>query len=196
MNLRERSRRAAMRSTQREALRLFREEGFANVTVDEIASTVGMAASTIFRHFGTKEGIVIWDEHDAAIDDALSKRFTTKNVRQSPLHAVRDALVDSLARGYQSDLDFELDRVGFIYQTEALHAAAVESSFADREELTAALGYVLSPEHADAAPLIAGAALLAVDVAIERWQERRGQDDLADLIHEAFATLEQLGALR
>lgn len=185
-----------MRETQREALRLFRDRGFHQVSVDEIAGNLGMAASTIFRHFGTKEAIVIWDEHDAALDEALAKKLGQHREGQNLFHALRDAFVDALARRYQADFDFELDRVSFIYQTEALHASAVEAQFADRDELTRALTNLLSKQHQDAAPLLAGAALLALDVAIERWQDRNGREDLATLIHQAFTTLEHLGTLR
>lgn len=196
MSLRERNRQAAMRETQREALRLFRERGFAQVTVEEIARSLGMAASTIFRHFGTKEAIIIWDEHDVVVDKAIVERFSQREPEQSPLHALRDVFAETLAVRYQHNLDFELDRIGFIYQTEALHAAAIEAQFADRDELTTALESLLSKQHKSAAPLLAGAALLALDVAIEHWQERGGRDNLDVLIHEAFATLENLGTIR
>ena len=53
-----------MRLTQRTALPLFTEQGFDQVTVEDIADQVGMAASTIYRHFATKERIVLWDEHE------------------------------------------------------------------------------------------------------------------------------------
>ncbi len=195
MGLRERNRRAAMRDTQREALRLFRERGFDGVTVEEIAGHLQMAASTVFRHFGTKEAIVLWDEHDAALDDALATRFSALR-GGAPLHAVRDAFVDTLARRYQGDRDFELERVRFIYATDALHAAAVEAQLADREALTVALARLLSTEQRGAAPLLAGAAMLALDVAIEQWQEARGERDLGALIGAAFATLERLGEVR
>ena len=196
MSLRERNRQAAMRETQREALRLFRERGFAQVTVEEIARSLGMAASTIFRHFGTKEAIIVWDEHDAVVDKAIAERFSQREPEQSPLHALRDVFAETLAVRYHHDLDFELDRIGFIYQTEALHAAAIEAQFADRDELTTALERLLSKQHKSAAPLLAGAALLALDVAIEHWQEHGGRGKLDVLIHEAFATLEKLGTIR
>ena len=76
-----------MRETQLVAMDLFVERGFDAVTVDEIARTIGVAASTVYRHFGTKEGIVLWDEHDAAIDEALAAALQ----RQPPLRAIRDA---------------------------------------------------------------------------------------------------------
>lgn len=181
-----------MHATQRTAMRLFRERGFAAVTVEEIAAEAGMAASTVFRHFGTKEAVVIWDEYDAALDTSLGRRLGT----QPPFAALRDAFVETLARRYEADRAFELDRVQFIYQTEALHAAAVEAQFADRDELTAALADLLSPAHRHTAPLVAGAALLALDFAIDRWQQRDGKDSLGALIHGAFDTLQRLDAVR
>ncbi len=150
-----------------------------------------MSPSTIFRHFGTKEAIVVWDEHDAALDAALTERLAS----QRPFEALRDAFVDTLAARYQADLDFELDRVSLIYQTEALHAAAVEADFRDRNELTAALSGVLPKGWQHAAPLLAGAAQLALDVALDRWQQGQGRDDLGALVGEAFSTLESLGSL-
>ncbi|MEO1062534.1 MAG: helix-turn-helix domain-containing protein [Actinomycetota bacterium] len=191
MGLRERNRRAAMRETQRIALRRFREDGFDAVRVEEIAEEAGMAASTVYRHFGTKEQLALWDEHDTAIDAALDRRLGT----QPPLTAIRDALLESLAERYQGDLEFELDRVRYIYATEQLHAAAVEADFRDREELTTALRSRLPKRDREAAPILAGAALLALDVAMDRWQSAGGTTPLTDCITEAFATLERLGSI-
>lgn len=196
MGLRERNLRTAMRETQRKALRLFRERGFTQVTVEEIAVSLGMAASTIFRHFGTKEAIIIWDEHDATLTRALTDRFRQRDQGRSPFHTIRDAFTDTFAQRYQADLEFELDRITFIYETPALHGAAVEAQLKDRDELTAALGQLLSKQHKRSAPLIAGAAMLALDVAIDQWQSHGGADNLGTLIAQAFDTLEHLSTLR
>ena len=91
-SLRERNRHNAMRTTQRAALDLFEAQGFEQVTVAEIAEAVGMAASTIYRHFETKEAIVLWDEHDASLDAAFVGAFT----RHPPLKAIRTVFVDEL----------------------------------------------------------------------------------------------------
>ncbi|MGV8911693.1 MAG: TetR/AcrR family transcriptional regulator [Rhodoglobus sp.] len=196
VGLRERNRRTAMRDTQREALRLFYERGFTHVSVDEIATNLGMAASTVFRHFGTKEALVLWDEHDSALEEALTKKLTETVKGESPFYILRDVFIDTLASRYREDLEFELQRVRLIYQTEALHAAAIEAQFTDREELTAALKQLLTPRHENAASLLAGAALLALDAAVERWQAANGKDDLGTLVHEAFTTLETLASVR
>lgn len=189
---RERSRIAAMRETQRVALDMFLENGFDAVTVDDVAAAVGMAASTVYRHFGTKEGIVLWHEHDADIDSALAQRLG----QLPPYEAIRDALIEAIAERWEDDDGFQLERIRYIYATTQLHAAAVEADFRSRDELTAALRQVLSKPDRDAAPLLAGAALLALDVAIDHWQQSLGARHLKDLITAAFETLTHLTELR
>lgn len=180
-----------MRETQRTAMRMFTDRGFDAVTVDEIAQSVGMAASTVYRHFGTKEDIVLWDEHDVALDTALDRSLG----RQPPLQAIRDALIETLATRYDSDLNFQLARIRYIYATEQLHAAAVEADLRDRHELTRALERVLPRARRSAAPVIAGAALVALDVALDRWQRHHAEQPLGELIADAFATLAKLEAI-
>ncbi len=191
MGLRERNRRAAMRETQRTALALFRRHGFDNVTVGDIADEVGMAESTVFRHFGTKEQLVLWDEHDAALDQDLAHRLRN----QTPLPALRDAFIDTLASRYDDDLKFQLKRVSYIYATEALHAAAVEDDFAARIELTDALIGTMSRANRHAASLLAGAALLALDTALDQWQQEQAREPLAYYIAAAFDALAALDTI-
>jgi len=178
-----------MRDTQQVAMDLFVERGFDAVTVEEIAEGVGVAASTVYRHFGTKEGIVLWDEHDVAIDEALEAGLR----RRPPLWAIRDAFVETLAGRYDDDLELQLRRIRYIYATEHLHAAAVEASFRYRRELTTALEHFLSRNSKAAAPI--GSALLALDVSIEEWQRLGAKRPLADLIEERFAMIDHLGTI-
>ncbi len=191
VSLRQRNRRNAMRLTQRRALDLFIERGFDAVTVAEIAETVGMAASTLYRHFETKEAIVLWDEHDQAIDSALDDALR----RLPPFAAIREVFVEELGGRYDADLDFQLTRIRYIYATEQLHAAAVEADFRARDELTRGLEQVLARPQRSAAPIIAGAAMLALDVAIDRWQQAEAKTPLDQLIGEAFDHLSNLDRL-
>lgn len=191
MGLRERNRRSAMREVQRIALPLFIEHGFESITVDQIADRVGIAPSTIFRHFGSKEAIVLWDEHDGAVDDDLGRRLRS----QPPLEAVRDSFIETLGSRYDDDLDFQLRRIRFIYATEAVHAAAIEDDFANRAELTAAFHQILPRAQRRAAPLLAGAVMLALDVALERWQASDPTIALGRAIADAFDDLTGLADL-
>jgi AcrR family transcriptional regulator len=190
-SLRKRNRRNAMRTTQRAALSMFIERGFDRVTVGEIAAEVGMAPSTLYRHFRTKEDIVMWDEHDAAIDDALGRALAKK----PPLEALRSVFVDELANRYNADLDFQLLRIRYIYATEQLHAAAIEADLRTRAELTAGLEQTMTKPNRPAAAIIAGASLLALDIAIDRWQSDNGEQPLTKRIEESFRQLEQINDL-
>lgn len=62
--LRERWRRNAMRTIQERALDLFDERGFSAVTIEEIAAAAEVSPSSVYRLFGTKEGLLVADEFD------------------------------------------------------------------------------------------------------------------------------------
>ncbi len=190
-SLRQRNRHRAMRETQRAAIALFLDRGFLGTTVEEIADQVGMAPSTIFRHFGTKEDLVLWDEHDVALEEALGDRLR----RQPPLDALRDAFIETMASRYDADLSFQLARVKFIFATEALHAAAVESELRARAELTHALRKILPRKDKDAASVLVGAVFVALDVAMNQWQASDAKKPLGALLRGAFDALTRLDSL-
>ena len=64
-----------MRAIQEVAVRRFALNGFEAVTIDEIAEEAAVSPSTVYRYFGVKEQLVVWDEHDAAIESALGQHF-------------------------------------------------------------------------------------------------------------------------
>ena len=192
MSLRERNRRNTLAVTQRTAVSMFIDEGFDEVRVARIADEVGMAPSTLYRHFPTKESIVLWDEHA----DDYSQAVETALEHQPPFAALRHGFVSSLAGRYESDGEFQLQRVTLIYRTPAVHAAAAQADMRDRDHLTQLLVTHLMPENRDTAGLLAGAALLAADWAFDRWQSSSARSPLADLVDEAFDRLSHLEDLR
>ncbi|QGU01426.1 HTH-type transcriptional repressor Bm3R1 [Corynebacterium kalinowskii] len=71
--LRERKKAAAMRNIQSVAIELFREHGFDNVKIEDIATAAETSPSSIYRYFGTKEGLVLHDEFDDSILNTFSQ---------------------------------------------------------------------------------------------------------------------------
>lgn len=71
--LREQWRRDAMRTIQEHALDLFDERGFGAVTIEQVATAAGVSPSSVYRYFGTKEGLLVTDEFDAMSPDTLSE---------------------------------------------------------------------------------------------------------------------------
>lgn len=174
-----------MRETQLAALDLFERRGFAHVSVEDVARAVEMSPSTVYRHFGTKEALVLWDEHDAAITTALETHLGTR----PPLEAIREAFVDGLTGTDGADQQALLRRVRFIFETPEIHAAAVAQDLRDRAALADGLRAVLPDEAPQVATMLAGAALLALDLALDAWQRTDDPSGLADHVRAAFAAL-------
>ncbi|MFW0790262.1 TetR/AcrR family transcriptional regulator [Gordonia sp. CPCC 205333] len=65
LGLRERKKRKTRVTLRKVAYELFREKGYDNTTVAEIAEAAEVSPATFFRYFSTKEALVIEDDYDA-----------------------------------------------------------------------------------------------------------------------------------
>lgn len=94
MDLRERTRRESMRRVQSVALELFEQRGYVDVSVAEVAGAAGVAERTVYRHFGSKERLVLRDELDeiavpviaslaADLDLCTATRIAIRGLRES-----------------------------------------------------------------------------------------------------------------
>jgi AcrR family transcriptional regulator len=119
MDGRARRRLEAMRRVQEVALGLFEERGYAGVTVEEIATRAEVGAATVYRNFGTKERLVLWDEYDPMLLSAISERLGALG----PLEATREGLIASLDEVYGEDRERILRRARLIEETPPLEAA-------------------------------------------------------------------------
>jgi AcrR family transcriptional regulator len=184
-SLRERKRLAAMKRVQTEAVARFTADGFDHVTVEEIAAAVEVSAMSVYRWFGTKEALVLWDEFDPPILAELSVRLA----RQPALPAVRDTMVALLDDVYDRERALALDRAQLIFREPALAAAAEQDSRKLRDafsDLFVTRGG-LKEFEARVSAAVASALLTA---AIDEWQRHDGTRPLAELITCSFAVLE------
>lgn len=91
--LRERKKAKTRLSIQEHALRLFREKGYAQTTVEEIADAAEVSPSTFFRYFPTKEDVVLYD----VLDPVLIEAFRAQPRELPPLTAFRRTLIEVYA---------------------------------------------------------------------------------------------------
>jgi len=87
--LRERWRINAMRTIQEQALDLFDARGFDAVTIEEIAAAAEVSPSSVYRYFGTKEGLVVADEFDSWSQEAVEGILDVNDPVGSLLNVVR-----------------------------------------------------------------------------------------------------------
>jgi AcrR family transcriptional regulator len=67
LSLRERKKQRTRATIQAHALRLFRERGYDNTTVEMISEAAEVGPATFYRHFPSKADVVLWDEFDPLI---------------------------------------------------------------------------------------------------------------------------------
>lgn len=174
-----------MKLVQLEAIKLIENQGFDPTTIDQVSQSTGVSASTIFRHFGTKENLVLWDE----LDDRIEKLLLQELPGSAPLTAFRDAVLTALTE--QEDIDLFLRRTKLIFGVPAIWSAAAHEDRKTRAELAKAFSYFSGrrkPTIKDA--LMAASCMSALDVALETWQAGNGKKKLGSVIEQAFESLE------
>ena len=72
LGLRDRKKIQTRDTIRRESMRLFKANGYANTTVEQIAEAAEIAPSTFFRYFPTKESLVMANELDKVMIEALA----------------------------------------------------------------------------------------------------------------------------
>lgn len=97
--LRERKKARTRAAIREHAMRLFREHGYAETTVNQIAEAAEVSPSTFFRYFATKEDVVFEDEADAM----LAEKFDALPQGLSPVRMVFRALLEAMASTSEAD---------------------------------------------------------------------------------------------
>lgn len=185
MSLRQRQRAETRQRIQRQAIRLFAEQGYDATTVTEVAAAAGVAAMTVYRNFPTKEDLVLYDDFDqvaaATITDLPATGSLADRIARTML-----ATFD-LATG--SDRDFLLTRLRLMISTPALQARHLDSQYRLQEAVVTAIrAGSTDPALEFQARAAAGACLGIAHIALLRWASEDGESSLPDLFRDAFTT--------
>jgi AcrR family transcriptional regulator len=184
MGLRDRKRLAAMQHIQRVALELFQRHGYGAVSIEAIAREAEVGTASVYRYFGTKDRIVIWDEADEGQVARL-----LQDIGNGPLDQALARFAAALDAADGEMRKRTLARLSLIASEEALAAQAAFNcarfGTAVTEAVAARSGR--SPSFADQVAGRAAAALMSA--AIEEWSRRRGRVKLAQLVSQAVAAI-------
>jgi AcrR family transcriptional regulator len=97
--LRERKKARTRAAIREHALRLFREKGYDDTTVEQIAEAAEVSPSTFFRYFPTKEDVVLQDDMDLLWLEAVRQQPP----ELSPVAALRAGVSAAFARMGEDD---------------------------------------------------------------------------------------------
>ncbi|MCB9417732.1 MAG: TetR family transcriptional regulator [Mycolicibacterium sp.] len=186
-NLHEQRSRSTREALRRVALDRFAKDGFANVTVAELAEEAGVTQRTFFRHFPTKEAVLFadYETHFEWFAEALERR-----PQNEPLFDAVLAAMDSFPHDVEVVRQAALARAVLIDGDRAAgHVRLVQASFA-------AVITDFCPRPLPAVPdvdlvaEVAGATVAAaLIVALEKWGRDKCEGDLSALSAESLALL-------
>ena len=167
---------------QQHALRLFTERGFDAVTVEEVAAAAGVSHMTFYRHFPTKESVVLEDPYDPLIGDAIRRQDPT----DPPLQRVVAGILEAWATGAAPDEEQIRARLRLAIDHPGLRARAWENNHATEVVIVDAL--TATGVAAREARVVAGAVLGALTAALFDWAEHE-EASLGDWIVRALTLL-------
>lgn len=165
------------------ALELFTTQGFDATTVDQIATAAGVSHMTFFRHFPTKESVLLEDPYDALIGEAVR----TQPAGLPALERARRGMLTAWS-AVPASVDLETQaRVSLTAMHPGLRAKAWENTQETERIIAEALMAAGTPRAE--AVVAAGAVLGAVMAALFDWGLEPGEVGLGPRIVAALEML-------
>ncbi|MFG3342933.1 TetR/AcrR family transcriptional regulator [Glycomyces sp. NPDC048151] len=126
---------AAMHRIQAAALDLFEERGFDQVGIEAVAAAAEVSPRTVYRYFGTKEMLVIWDEADEHPTSPLAALFATPD----PIGALRQVLAAAFAAMDEAELRLIRRRLALVHTHPAVEGAYILHSYEKSRSIAGSL---------------------------------------------------------
>ncbi|WP_427925053.1 TetR family transcriptional regulator [Streptomyces sp. cg40] len=188
--LRERQRAAVRAEITAAAMELFLANGFDETTADQIAARAGVSRSSFFRHFPTKEDVVLASFTSAGerVRDGLRDRPADESPWEALSHAV--AL---LLSSFVNDPERTLRAQAMLTDTPSLRARHIEKQLLWQDMLIPDVRARLGHDHDNGpdarARALVTAAFGCADAAIHEWVRADGAADIRGLYADALAAV-------
>jgi AcrR family transcriptional regulator len=180
--LRERKKMKTREAIQREATRLFQQNGYEETTIEQIAAAVEISPSTFFNYFPSKEDVLLYD----AYDPMIGALFTSRPADE-PLSVSVRSVLRLMASTFERDREIILTRSKLILETPDLQARL----WAEVERAQAFLGAVLAQRAGRASDdfefrVVITAVVAAMLEAAREWTRRDGRVSLNEMLDRAL----------
>jgi len=188
--LRERKKARTRASIREHALRLFREQGYQATTVEQIAAAAEVSPSTFFRYFPTKEDVVLQDDMDTRMIEALERQ----PAGLSPLGAVRAAVREVWASYGAADIEVISQTTALTMTVPEIRARALDEFARTINVIGEAVAKRAGRRSDDLAVRVMAGAIVGVIMSItipwEGWSDPQTMEDAFGRIEQGLALLE------
>jgi AcrR family transcriptional regulator len=171
---------------QQEALRLFLDQGFEATTIEEIAEAADIAPSTFFNYFPTKEDVVLQDD----LDPVLLEAIHVEPAGLHPIAVLRKALHQVFSHLTPDQNTIFQRRLTLMASNPTLRAAFLNQSASQLDEIVAVIAGRAGRSSDDFAVRNLAGALLGVMIATFLTAANDPEADLLGLEDQALAHLE------
>ena len=163
-------------------MELFAEHGYDTTGTAEVAARAGVSEMTLFRHFASKEALLLDDPFDPLMADAIRSRPRD----EAPMRAVAEGVRQAWRDVDRESVSSLRPRLRIVAETAALHGAMERNSAATVSALTEALterGVGAVESKVAATAVVAG-----LSAALLEWA-REEDASIDDVLERALDTL-------
>ena len=186
VGLRERKKAKTFAAIQQHALRLFREQGYAATTVEQVAEAAEVSPSTVFRYFPTKEALVLQDLYDPMLVAA----FEAQPPDVPPIQALRRAVRAVFADLPANEAAQQQERLALVRTVPELRATLLDEFIRTIQQIANLVAARVGRPAGDYAVLTLSGALIGVMFAAMITATDDPAADLYALMEDGLAHLE------
>jgi AcrR family transcriptional regulator len=186
--LRERKKARTRAAIREHALRLFREQGYGETTVEQIAEAAEVSPSTFFRYFPTKEDVVLQDD----FDPIAIEKFKAQPIGMHPVAALRVAMREAFAEAPPEVLDQWLELTKLTMTVPELRARALEEFMRTGGMTAELIAERLGRDPDDLAIRVLAGAVIGVGLSVMAMALDDPTADMVALMDAGLARLEIL----
>jgi AcrR family transcriptional regulator len=180
--LRERKKQKTKEAIQREAMRLFQEQGYEETTIEEIAEAAEISPSTFFNYFPTKEDVVLYDRYDPIMASMMLARPP-----EEPPSVVMKYVFETLGVMLDRDREIIVARAQMALKVPALRARFWEEMERARDLISSVIAARTGRDADDFELRVVSMALVAAAFeATQEWLRRGGRDSMFELVTQAL----------
>jgi AcrR family transcriptional regulator len=186
LGLRERKKIKTRLAIQQHALRLIRQQGYEATTVEQIAEAAEISPSTFFRYFPTKDAVVLTDDYDPLLIEAIRAQPAEVGMVRAFRNAYGDLFSD-LSRAEQESF---FERAQIILEVPDLRASFLDDLAASITLVMDVITERTGRSRDEVEVRAAAGAIMGVAITEFLYWSRHPEIDFNGNIDQAMAALE------